>query len=64
MIWALIWINVVWLGPFAGILAIALSNTGEISMLFAEAIENVDRGPIQGVRAAGANLMQTICSLL
>jgi phosphonate transport system permease protein len=61
LIWALIWINVVGLGPFAGILAIAVSNTGEISKLFAEAIENVDRGPIQGIRAAGANLMQTIC---
>ncbi|MBS3779124.1 MAG: ABC transporter permease subunit [Desulfovermiculus sp.] len=60
LIWALIWINVVGLGPFAGILAIAVSNTGEISKLFSEAIENVDRGPIQGVRAAGANLMQTI----
>ncbi len=60
LIWALIWINVVGLGPFAGILAIAVSNTGEISKLFSEAIENVDQGPIQGVRAAGANMVQTI----
>ncbi|MFO7875591.1 MAG: phosphonate ABC transporter, permease protein PhnE [Desulfovermiculus sp.] len=60
LIWALIWINVVGLGPFAGILAIAVSNTGEISKLFSEAIENVDRGPILGVRASGANLIQTI----
>ncbi len=60
LIWALVWINVVGLGPFAGILAIAVSNTGEISKLFSEAIENVDKHPMEGVRASGANLLQII----
>jgi phosphonate transport system permease protein len=60
LIWALVWINVVGLGPFAGILAIAVSNTGEISKLFSEAIENVDKNPIEGVRASGGNLLQTV----
>ncbi len=60
LIWALVWINVVGLGPFAGILAIAVTNTGELSKLFSEAIENVDRKPIEGVRSCGADAVQTI----
>jgi phosphonate transport system permease protein len=60
LIWALVWINVVGLGPFAGILAIAVSNTGELSKLFSEAIENLDRKPIDGVKSAGAGAIQTV----
>jgi phosphonate transport system permease protein len=60
LIWALVWINVVGLGPFAGILAIAFSVSGELAKLFSEAIENVDRKQIEGVRAAGANTVQTM----
>jgi phosphonate transport system permease protein len=60
LIWALVWINVVGLGPFAGILAIACSVSGELAKLFSEAIENVDRKPIEGVRASGANNVQTM----
>ena len=60
LIWALVWINVVGLGPFAGILAIAVSNTGELAKLFSEAIENIDRKQMEGVRAAGANAIQTM----
>jgi len=53
LIWALIWINVVGLGPFAGILAIAMSDIGGFAKLFSEAIEAADRKPIEGVVAAG-----------
>jgi phosphonate transport system permease protein len=60
LIWALVWINVVGLGPFAGILAIACSVSGELAKLFSEAIENVDHKPIDGVRASGANTVQTM----
>jgi len=60
LIWALVWINVVGLGPFAGILAIGCSVSGELAKLFSEAIENVDAKPIEGVRAAGANALQVI----
>jgi phosphonate transport system permease protein len=60
LIWALVWINVVGLGPFAGILAIACSVSGELAKLFSEAIENVDSKPIEGVRASGANTIQII----
>ncbi len=60
LIWALIFVNVVGLGPFTGILAIAVSDTGTLSKLFAEAIENVNAREIEGVRASGANRVQTI----
>jgi phosphonate transport system permease protein len=60
LIWALIFINMVGLGPFAGILAIAVTDTGTLAKLFAEAIENIDRKPIEGVRASGAGYIQVI----
>ncbi len=49
LIWALIWINVVGLGPFAGVLAIMTSDIGSFSKLYSEAIEAVDRKPAEGV---------------
>jgi phosphonate transport system permease protein len=58
LIWALVWINVVGLGPFAGILAIGCSVSGELAKLFSEAIENVDHKQIEGVKASGANPVQ------
>ncbi len=60
LIWALVWINVVGLGPFAGILAIGCSVSGELAKLFSEAIENVDRKQIEGVRASGAGTLQMV----
>jgi phosphonate transport system permease protein len=53
LIWALIWINVVGLGPFAGILAIASTDIGALAKLFSETIENVDRKAEEGVTACG-----------
>jgi phosphonate transport system permease protein len=53
LIWALIWINVVGLGPFAGALAIASSDFGALAKLMSEAIETADRGPVEGVIASG-----------
>ena len=55
LIWALVFVHVVGLGPLAGVLALAMSDLGTLAKLFAEALENVDRGPVEGVRAAGAN---------
>ena len=60
LIWALVFVNAVGLGPFAGILAIAVSDTGTLSKLFAEAIENVDPRPIEGTRSAGAGRVQAM----
>ncbi|MGY2047132.1 phosphonate ABC transporter, permease protein PhnE [Methylobacterium sp. JK268] len=55
LIWALLWINVVGLGPFAGALAIACSDFGALGKLFAEAIETADRKPQEGVTASGGS---------
>ena len=53
LIWALIWINVVGLGPLAAVLAIATSDFGALGKLFAEIIELADKKQPEGVRAAG-----------
>jgi phosphonate transport system permease protein len=58
LLWALMFVNVVGLGPFAGVMAIAVSDSGTLAKLFAEAIENVDRRQLEGVRAAGASHLQ------
>jgi phosphonate transport system permease protein len=57
---AIFFVSIVGLGPFAGILAIAVHDTGILTKLFAEAIENTDREQAKGVRATGANRTQTI----
>jgi phosphonate transport system permease protein len=53
LIWALIWVSVVGLGPFAGMLAIMTADIGVFGKLFSEAIEAADRKPQEGVVAAG-----------
>ena len=53
LVWALIWINVVGLGPFAGVLAIMTSDVGAFGKLFSEAIETADRKPVEGIVSTG-----------
>jgi len=60
LIWALVFVNVVGLGPFAGILAIIVSDLGSLAKLFAEAIENIDRKQVDGVRASGASEVEVV----
>ena len=60
LIWALVWINVVGLGPFAGVLAIAVSDFGALGKLFSEAIESADRRQVEGIRASGGNALHEI----
>ncbi len=60
LIWALIWINVVGLGPFAGVLAIMTSDIGSFSKLYSEAIEAVDRKPAEGVISTGGSRLHAI----
>jgi phosphonate transport system permease protein len=60
LIWALVWINVVGLGPFAGVLAIAVSDFGAFGKLFSEAIEAADRKQVEGIRASGGNTLHEI----
>jgi phosphonate transport system permease protein len=54
LIWALVFVSAVGLGPFAGVMALAMSDTGSLAKLFSEAIENAEREQVDGVRASGA----------
>ena len=60
LVWALIWINVVGLGPFAGALAIMSSDLFSFAKLMSEAIETADRRPVEGVLAAGGSRLDAI----
>ncbi|MFH5923042.1 phosphonate ABC transporter, permease protein PhnE [Roseomonas xinghualingensis] len=60
LIWALIWVSVVGLGPFAGVLAILTSDIGTFGKLFSEAIEAADRKPVEGVTASGGGKLHGI----
>jgi phosphonate transport system permease protein len=60
IIFALCFIPVVGLGPLAGALGIGLSSIGTLGKLSAEAIEGIDPGPVEAVRAAGGNQSQVL----
>ena len=60
LIWALIWINVVGLGPFAGALAIASTDFAALAKLMSEAVETAAEGPVEGVIAAGGGPLLVI----
>jgi len=60
LIWALIFVAAVGMGPFAGILALAVPDIGTLSKLFSEALESADRRQVEAVRAAGANRMLAV----
>ena len=60
LIWALIWINVVGLGPFAGVLAIMTSDIGTFGKLFSEAMEAADDKAGEGVIATGGGELHRV----
>jgi phosphonate transport system permease protein len=60
LIWALMFVNVAGLGPFAGILAITITDMATMGKLFSEAIENVDTAQIEGATSTGASPLQII----
>jgi phosphonate transport system permease protein len=60
LIWALIWINVVGLGPFAGVLALFMADLGIFSKLFSEAIETADHKPVEGVLSTGGSKLASV----
>jgi phosphonate transport system permease protein len=55
LVWALVWINVVGLGPFAGVLAMMCADIGALGKLFSEAIETASRRPVEGILSAGGS---------
>ncbi len=60
LIWALIAVVWVGLGPFAGIVALTLHSVAALGKLYSEAIEGIDPGPIEAIQATGATKLQTI----
>ncbi len=60
LVWALVWIGVVGLGPFAGVLAIACSDFGALGKLFSETVETTGERARDGVRAAGGGRLDEV----
>ncbi|MDJ0662728.1 MAG: phosphonate ABC transporter, permease protein PhnE [Crocosphaera sp.] len=60
IVWALLFVSALGLGPFPGILALTFVTTGFMGKFFAESIEVVDVGMIEGVEATGANWLQKV----
>jgi phosphonate transport system permease protein len=60
IVWALIFVSAVGLGALPGILAIAMRSVGFISKITAEAIENIEAGPVEAIRATGGNEFQVM----
>ena len=60
LIWAILAIIIVGLGPFAGILALTVHSIAALGKLYSEAIESIDPGPIEAVQATGANWFQIV----
>jgi phosphonate transport system permease protein len=58
LVWALLFVTAVGLGPFPGGLALAVHSVGMLGRLFAETIENMDMAPIDALSLTGANRMQ------
>jgi phosphonate transport system permease protein len=60
LVFALIFVAAVGIGPLAGILALALHSIGMIGKLFADAIEEIDEGPRDAVLSTGSTQMQAL----
>lgn len=60
LILALVFVSAVGLGPFPGVLALAVHGLGMLGKFFAESIEEIDDGPLEALRATGANSVQVI----
>jgi phosphonate transport system permease protein len=60
LVFAMIFVAAVGLGPFAGVLALFVHTTGILAKLFAEAVEASDPRPVEGIRATGANALEEI----
>ena len=58
LVWALLFVVMVGLGSFAGVLALAVHSTGVLGKLYSELLESVDQRPVEAVRATGAGELQ------
>jgi phosphonate transport system permease protein len=60
LIMAIVFVVWVGLGPFAGVMALAVHSVAALGKLYSEQVESIDPGPIEAIRATGANRFQTI----
>lgn len=60
LVWALIFITWVGIGPFAGVLALWVHSVASLVKLYSEQIESIDRGPMDAVKATGAGTLQVL----
>lgn len=60
MVFAMLFVVAVGLGPFAGVLALWVHTTGVLAKLFAEAVEAIDPQPVEGIRSTGASALHEI----
>jgi phosphonate transport system permease protein len=60
MVFAMLFVVAVGLGPFAGVLALWVHTTGILAKLFSEAVEAIDPQPVEGIRATGAHALEEI----
>jgi phosphonate transport system permease protein len=60
MVFAMLFVVAVGLGPFAGVLALWIHTSGVLAKLFSEAVEAIDHQPIEGIRSTGAGALHEI----
>jgi len=60
LVFAVLFVVAVGLGPFAGVMALFIHTTGILAKLFSEAVEAIDPRPVEGIRATGASKLQEI----
>jgi phosphonate ABC transporter permease subunit PhnE len=59
-VWALVFVTWFRLGPFPGMVALMVHSVAALAKLYSEQIESIDPGPLEAVRSAGANELQTV----
>ncbi|MFN0207071.1 MAG: phosphonate ABC transporter, permease protein PhnE [Planctomycetota bacterium] len=60
VIWAIIFACWVGIGPFAGMLSLAIHSVASLAKLYSEQIEIIDQGPVEAIEATGANRLQVV----
>ena len=60
LVWALIFISWVGIGPFAGVLALWVHSVAALTKLYSEQIESIDPGPMEAIAATGASPLQVL----
>ena len=64
LVFAVLFVVAVGLGPFAGVMALFIHNTGILAKLFSEAVEAFDPRPVEGIRATGASVQEIIYGVI